>query len=44
MAGDKNSLLSLFPNEEHNHLLTDSRFSPRARSLSGDAADPTDLL
>lgn len=31
MEGDKNSLLSLFTNVEHNHLLTDSGFSPHAR-------------
>lgn len=40
----RDSLLSLFPNEEHNHPLTDSGFSPHARPLSGDTADPTDLL
>ncbi len=44
VAGDKNSLLSLFPNEEHNHLSTDSGLSPQARPLSGDAADFTDFL
>lgn len=44
MAGAKNSLLSLFSNEEHNHVSTDSGLSPQARPLSGDTADFTDLL
>lgn len=44
MTGDNNSLLSSFPNEEPNHLSTDSGLSPQASPLSGDAADFTDLL
>ncbi len=36
MADDKNSLLSLFSNEEHDHLSTDSGLSPQARPLSGE--------
>ncbi len=39
VAGDKNSLLSLFSNEEHDHLSTDSGLLPQARPLSGDSAD-----